>query len=43
MKFINLTRRTEIGANSYYLEAGGHRLVLVLTRDDGEVVVVVAS
>jgi Cft2 family RNA processing exonuclease len=28
MKFINLTRRTEIGANSYYLEAGGHRLVL---------------
>jgi Cft2 family RNA processing exonuclease len=28
LKFINLTRRTEIGANSYYLEAGGHRLVL---------------
>lgn len=28
MKFINLTRRTEIGANSYYIEAGGHRLVL---------------
>jgi len=28
MKFINLTRRTEIGANSYYLEAGGQRLVL---------------
>ena len=28
MKFINLTRRTEIGANSYYLEAGGKRLVL---------------
>ncbi len=28
MKFINLTRRTEIGANSYYLEIGGHRLVL---------------
>ena len=28
MKFINLTRRTEIGANSYYLEAGGRRLVL---------------
>lgn len=28
MKFINLTRRTEIGANSYYLEADGHRLVL---------------
>ena len=28
MKFINLTRRTEIGANSYYLEMGGERLVL---------------
>jgi Cft2 family RNA processing exonuclease len=28
MKFINLTRRTEIGANSYYLEAGGERLIL---------------
>ncbi len=28
MKFINLTRRTEIGANSYYLEAGDRRLVL---------------
>ena len=28
MKFINLTRRTEIGANSYYLEMGRHRLVL---------------
>jgi Cft2 family RNA processing exonuclease len=28
LKFINLTRRVEIGANSYYLEAGGHRLVL---------------
>ena len=28
MKFINLTRRTEIGANSYYLEMGHHRLVL---------------
>ena len=28
MKFINLTRRTEIGANSYYLETGGQRLVL---------------
>src|SRR5438874_4326754 len=28
MKFINLTRRTEIGANSYYLEAGGKRLIL---------------
>jgi len=28
LKFINLTRRTEIGANSYYLEIGGHQLVL---------------
>lgn len=28
MKFINLTRRTEIGANSYYLEASGRGLVL---------------
>jgi Cft2 family RNA processing exonuclease len=26
--FINLTRRTEIGANSYYLEIGHHRLLL---------------
>ena len=28
LKFINLTRRTEIGANSYYLEIGGQRVVL---------------
>jgi Cft2 family RNA processing exonuclease len=28
LKFINLTRRTEIGANSYYFEAAGQRLVL---------------
>jgi Cft2 family RNA processing exonuclease len=28
LKFINLTRRTEIGANSYYLEIGGQRIVL---------------
>ncbi len=28
MKFINLTRHTEIGANSYYFEAGGRRLIL---------------
>jgi Cft2 family RNA processing exonuclease len=28
LKFINLTRQTEIGANSYYLEIGRHRLVL---------------
>jgi Cft2 family RNA processing exonuclease len=28
LKFINLTRRTEIGANSYYLEIGRHRMVL---------------
>jgi Cft2 family RNA processing exonuclease len=28
LKFTNLTRRTEIGANSYYLEIGRHRLLL---------------
>ena len=28
MKFINLTRRTEIGANSYYLECAGRGLIL---------------
>ena len=28
MKFINLTRRIEIGANSYFLEIGQQRLVL---------------
>jgi len=28
LKFTNLTRRTEIGANSYYIEAGRHRLVM---------------
>jgi len=28
LKFINLTRRTEIGANSYYLKIGRHQLVL---------------
>ena len=28
MKFINLTKRTEIGANSYYLEIDRHRVVL---------------
>ncbi len=28
MKFINLTRRTEIGANCYYLEVGDERLIL---------------
>ena len=28
MKFINLTRHIEIGANSYYIEIGEHRLVL---------------
>jgi Cft2 family RNA processing exonuclease len=28
LKFINLTRRTEIGANSYYLEIGGQCIVL---------------
>ncbi|HEV2096987.1 MAG TPA: MBL fold metallo-hydrolase [Chthoniobacterales bacterium] len=28
VKFINLTRATEIGANSYYLESGPQRIVL---------------
>ena len=28
LKFINLTRRTEIGANCYYLESGEQRIVL---------------
>ncbi len=28
MKFTNLTRHTEIGANSYYVEIGRHRLLL---------------
>src|SRR6476619_4934396 len=28
MKFTNLTRRTEIGANSYFLEIDGHSLVV---------------
>src|SRR4030095_15225536 len=28
LKFTNLTRHTEIGANSYYLEVGRHRLLL---------------
>jgi Cft2 family RNA processing exonuclease len=28
LKFINLTRQTEIGANSYYLEIAGHGVVL---------------
>jgi Cft2 family RNA processing exonuclease len=39
LKFINLTRRTEIGANSYYLEIGRHRLVLdcgMHPKDAGE-------
>ncbi|MDQ6622201.1 MAG: MBL fold metallo-hydrolase, partial [Verrucomicrobiota bacterium] len=39
MKFINLTRRTEIGANSYYIEAGGTRLVLdsgMHPKEEGE-------
>jgi Cft2 family RNA processing exonuclease len=39
VKFINLTRRTEIGANSYYLEIGGDRLVLdcgMHPRDEGD-------
>jgi len=39
VKFINLTRRTEIGANSYYFEAAGQRLVLdcgMHPKEDGE-------
>jgi Cft2 family RNA processing exonuclease len=39
MKFINLTRHTEIGANSYYLESGGTRLILdcgMHPKDAGE-------
>ena len=39
MKFINLTRRTEIGANSYYLEIGRHRVALdsgMHPKDTGE-------
>jgi Cft2 family RNA processing exonuclease len=39
LKFINLTRRTEIGANSYYLEVGRHRVVLdcgMHPKDTGE-------
>ncbi|MEY2557281.1 MAG: hypothetical protein QOE34_706 [Verrucomicrobiota bacterium] len=39
MKFINLTRHTEIGANSYYLEAAGQRLVLdsgMHPKEEGE-------
>src|SRR5438045_8911326 len=39
MNFINLTRHTEIGANSYYLEAGGTGLILdcgMHPKDAGE-------
>jgi Cft2 family RNA processing exonuclease len=39
LKFINLTRRTEIGANSYYLEIGQHRLLVdcgMHPKDTGE-------
>jgi Cft2 family RNA processing exonuclease len=39
LKFINLTRRTEIGANSYYLEAAGQRFVLdcgMHPKEEGE-------
>lgn len=39
MKFTNLTRRTEIGANSYCLEAAGQRLVLdsgMHPKEEGE-------
>ncbi len=39
MKFINLTRRTEIGANSYYLGSGGQGVVLdcgMHPKEEGE-------
>ncbi|MEY2520739.1 MAG: cleavage and polyadenylation specificity factor subunit 3 [Verrucomicrobiota bacterium] len=39
MKFINLTRRTEIGANTYFLEAAGQRFVLdcgMHPKEEGE-------
>jgi Cft2 family RNA processing exonuclease len=39
LKFTNLTRRTEIGANSYLLEAAGQRLVLdcgMHPKEEGE-------
>ena len=39
MKFINLTRHTEIGANSYFLEIEGRRFVLdsgMHPKEDGE-------
>jgi Cft2 family RNA processing exonuclease len=39
VKLINLTRRTEIGANSYYFEADGVRLILdcgMHPKDEGE-------
>ena len=39
MKFTNLTRRTEIGANSYCLEAAGQRFVLdcgMHPKEEGE-------
>ena len=39
LKFINLTRRTEIGANCYYLSAGGSGVVLdcgMHPKEEGE-------
>lgn len=39
MKFINLTRRTEIGANTYYIEAAGQGFVLdcgMHPKEEGE-------
>ena len=39
MRFINLTRQTEIGANSYFLELDGKRLILdagLHPRNEGE-------
>jgi Cft2 family RNA processing exonuclease len=39
VKFINLTRQTEIGANSYFMESGGQSLVLdsgMHPKEDGD-------
>jgi Cft2 family RNA processing exonuclease len=36
MRFRNLTRRLDIGANSYLLESGGHRIVLDAGMDPKE-------
>jgi Cft2 family RNA processing exonuclease len=39
MRFINLTRQTEIGANSYFLDLGGKKIILdagLHPRNEGE-------